>query len=353
MKIRVNRYVSEIENMYDILEPNVINLVLAPTGSGKSYAFINNMKSEYNVAVCVPFVSLANQILFQNEDLDKKKGLKATEYTNYANGVITSFHSAPKLLEMHNIDLLVIDEIHYLIDYAAFSPHMINPFWDTINQLKKKFPNMKVAALTATPHFVRLANFLEFNIINIEQVNPTSKPDTIHVGSSWTNDYKKNQTFLAIVPSIKYGQAWAKKYDGIFLSSADKETKAFNEVTEGRMPNKKLFATTVLSTGISITDKVDAVYTNWLDLSTIVQSSSRPRQGGHKLFVTRTPNPYFIRNGLDEPALNFTNSYERNFKLIADYAQWYSWVAHQDETDLHSLIYQMLWAPDKMLPMLL
>lgn len=353
MKIKVDKYVSEIENLYDVLEENVINLILAPTGSGKSYALINKMKEDYSVAVCAPFVSLANQILFQNEGMEKKKGLKATEYTSYANSVITSFHSAPKLLEMHNIDLLVIDEIHYLVDYASFSSAMIEPFWNTVDALRKKFPKMKVAALTATPHFLRLASFLDFNIINIEQKNPTSKPKAIHVAKSWTNDYKKDHSFLAIVPSIKNGQAWAKKYGGVFLSSSDKETFAFDEVIEGKMPSKKLFATTVLSTGISITDEVDAVYTNWLDLSTIVQSSSRPRQGGHKLFVTQTPNPYFLKDGMAEPKLKFGKSYRDNFMLISEYAQWYSWVAHQDETDLHSIIYQMLWTPDKMLPILL
>ena len=76
MKIKVDKYVSEIENLYDVLEENVINLILAPTGSGKSYALINKMKEDYSVAVCAPFVSLANQILFQNEGMEKKKGLQ-------------------------------------------------------------------------------------------------------------------------------------------------------------------------------------------------------------------------------------------------------------------------------------
>jgi len=352
MKLKVNKYLSEIENWYDLLEEKTINLIIAATGSGKTKAFISNMKQEYNVAVVCPFVSLANQIAHENDEMDRKKGLIAGDFTNYSNGIITSFHSAPKLLEMHNIDLLVIDEIHYLIDFAAFSGKVIQPFWDTVRKLQEKFPHMKVVALTATPHFIRLANFLEFNIINVEQKTPTSKPSQILVDKSWTTSYAKDHTFFAIVPSLKMGQSWATKYKGTFISSADKDSAKFESVIEGKMPSKKLFATTVLSTGISITDPVDSVYTNWLDLATIVQSSSRPRLGGHLLKVTQTPKPFFLRDGMDEPKLHFSKNYEYNFKLINDYSTWFSLQAHQDEGDLYALLYQMLWLPDQPLPLL-
>lgn len=352
MKIKVNKYLSEIENWYDVLEEKVINLVVASTGSGKTTALIGNMTSNYNVAVVCPFVSLANQIAHQNDEMDRKKGLIANDYTNYSNGIITSFHSAPKLLEMHNIDLLVIDEIHYLIDFAAFSGKVIQPFWDTVTKLQKKFPKMKIVALTATPHFIRLANFLDFKLIVVEQKNPTSKPSQILIDKSWTTNYAKDHSFLAIVPSIKMGQTWASKYKGMFISSSDKDTDKFGQIIEGKMPAKKLFATTVLSTGISITDAVDAVYTNWLDLATIVQSSSRPRQGEHLLKVTQTPKPFFLRDGMNEPRLIFGNNYEANFKLINDYSTWFSLQAHQDESDLYALIYQMLWLPEQPLPLL-
>ena len=80
--------------------------------------------------------------------------------------------------------------------------------------------------------------------------------------------------------------------------------------------------------------------------------SSRPRLGGHDLKVTQTANPYFLKDGMEEPILNFTSDYEGNFKLLNDYERWYSWTAHQNENDLLSIIYQMLWRPDLNLPQL-
>lgn len=353
-KLKIDKYMSEIENFYDILDDKAINLVVSGTGSGKTFSMITNMSKTYNVGVLAPFISLANQIALDNEgnDLTRRTGLTAQDTITHSNGMITSFHSAPRLLEMHNIDLLVIDEIHYLLDYAGFSGQIIEPLWNTVAMLQAKFPHMKVVALTATPHFIQMADFLNFNTIVVEQKYPTAKPDSIHVGRGWTEHFKKDQSIFAIAPSVKVGSGWAAKYKGTFISAAHKETAAYESVIQGKMPSKKLFATTVLSTGISITDPVDVVYTNWLDLSTIVQSSARPRQGGHKLFVTQTPNPWFLKNGCSEPALIFGKDFKKNFQLIAKYAEWYSWVCHQEESDLYAIIYQMMHAPEIKLPQL-
>ena len=53
---------------------------------------------------------------------------------------------------------------------------------------------------------------------------------------------------------------------------------------------------------------------------------------------------------MDRPKLDFTDDFERNFKLLNAYEQWYSWQVHQDENDLLSVVYQMLWRPDLALP---
>ncbi len=347
--VKIKKYCSEVD--WDpYLEENVINLIVAPTGSGKTYSFVTNYTRDKNIAVVAPFTSITEQIFLANPDFSIETGMKTLEKINFANGMITSFHSSAKLLEMNNIDMLVIDELHYLINYAGFAYGLINTFWTNVNILRKKFPHMKIVALTATPHFVRLADFLDFNLIVVQQMEPTAKPSDIFVGRSWLGEYKKDISFIALYPSRKTGLSWSKKYHGAYIDSQTKDSAAFKAIVEGHMPNKKVFTSTLMSTGVSITEPVDEVITNWLTLTDIVQMSSRPRLGGHLLKVTQTPSPYFLRDGMDKPKLDFTNDFEQNFKLLNQYEQWYSWQVHQEENDLLSIIYQMLWRPDMTLP---
>lgn len=348
-RIKIEKYLSEI-NWDEHLEPDIINLVVAPTGSGKTYSFVTNAPRDRNTAVVAPFTSITEQIFLSNPDFSLQSGTKTLDKIDFSNGMITSFHSSARLLEMNNIDLLVIDELHYLINYAGFAYGLINLFWKNVEILRKRFPHMKIVALTATPHFVRLAEFLDMKPIVVEQETPTAKPSQIYVGRSWKNEFSKNTTFISLFPSKKIGQAWSRKYNGTYIDSANKGTAAFQKIVEGKMPSKKVFTSTLLSTGVSITEPVDTVYTNWLSLTDIVQMSSRPRLGGHELKITQTANPYYLKDGMEKPDLNFTEDYEGNFKLLNDYETWYSWRAHQDETDLLSIVYQMLWRPDLPLP---
>jgi len=346
--LQINKYCSEI-NWDKELAEDVINLVVAPTGSGKTKAFIEDFPRDRKIAVVAPFVSLSKQINLSNPDYEIRRGLLASELLNMSNGIITSFHSIQKTLEMTEIDLLVIDEIHYLIDYAGFTYGVLNNFWKTIDQLKEKFPKMRIVALTATPHFIRLATFLNFHLIVVKQKESTAKPSQIMVSRSWTKEYNKDdKTFICLYPSKKMGMTWSKKYRGAYVDADSKGySKDYEAIIEGSMPNKKVFTSTVMSTGISITDPVDVVYTNWLNLTTICQMSARPRIGGHLLKVTQIDQPWFIKDGMDEPKLIFKeNDYEYNFKLINSYEVWYSWRIHQDPNDLYSTLYKMIWAPE-------
>ena len=351
-KITIEKYCSEID-WDNELAHDCINLVIANTGSGKSTSIINDFPRDRRIAILAPFTALTSQLYAANPDFRLETGTSAREQLNFANGTITSFHSAPRLLEMEKIDLLVIDELHYLVNYAGFTYGMINTMWGVVDKLRIKFPDMKIVALTATPQFVRLATFLNLNIIEVEQRVPTSKPSSLHISKSWTADYAKDHTFIALYPSRKLGLGWAKKYRAAYVDSSVKELSSdYLKIIEGKMPNKKLFTSTLLSTGISILDPVDTVYTNWLDLVDIVQTSARPRRGDHQLKVTRTPKPFYMDVDMPEPQLVFGKDIEENFRKLNEYARWYSLQAHQDEKDLYSIVYQMLWAPGQPLPYL-
>lgn len=330
--------------------PNKLFVTEGCVVTHNTFSFVTQAPRDRNTAVVAPFTSITEQIFLSNPDFSLESGMKTLDKINFSNGMITSFHSSARLLEMNNIDLLVIDELHYLINYAGFAYGLINVFWKNVEILRKKFPHMKIVALTATPHFVRLADFLDMVPIVVEQTESTAKPDNIFIGRSWKDEFSRDQSFISLFPSRKIGLSWSKKYHGSYIDSATKDSVAFQKIIEGKMPNKKVFTSTILSTGVSIIEPVDTVYTSWLSLTDIVQMSSRPRLGGHDLKVTQTAHPYYLKDGMDKPDLNFSLDYEKNFKILHNYETWYSWRAHQDETDLLSIIYQMLWRPELTLP---
>lgn len=348
--IQVDKYCSEID--WDkVLQPDCINLVIAPTGSGKSHSMLDMVNKGKSVAVVAPYVSITNQMKIAFPEMEIRTGMKEDGSQSFADGRITSFHSIPKMLELNNVDLLVIDEWHVLSSYAGYTFGMLTTFWDTVEKLKLKHPHMKIVALTGTPQFMMMADFLNYNLIAVRPKHVLSKPSEVFVSRSWTRDLAKRDNYLYLYASKKQGRGQANKYNGIYIDAATKEaSQDYQKILQGKMPGNRVFTSTVLSTGISITDPVETVYTNWLDLIDITQMSARVRQGGHELRVTQTI-PFFLKNGMDEPQLNWTASFETNMQLLNQYQQYYSFLAHSaDEATLFSIIYQMLWLPEDELP---
>lgn len=350
--IHVEKYCSEVD-WDNVLKPDCINLVIASTGSGKSHAMLDMVNKGKSVAVVAPYVSITNQMKIAFPEMEIKTGMVADGSESYADGRITSFHSIPKMLELNNIDLLVIDEWHVLCSYASYTFGMLTVFWNTIEQLKVKHPHMKIVALTGTPQFMVLADFLDYNVIAVRPKHVLAKPSDLFVSRSWARELAKNENYLYLYASKKQGKSQASKHGGVYIDAESKDgSDAYNEILQGKMPASKVFTSTVLSTGISITDPIETVYTNWVDLVDTIQMSARVRQGGHVLKVTQTI-PWFMKDGVREPELKWTSDFESNMKLLNDYQKWYSYMAHSaDESTLFSILYQMLWLPEEELPII-
>lgn len=354
-KYKIDKYLSELD-IENILEPNCVNLIISSTGSGKTRALLDLAGRNKTVAFVAPFVSITSQLAEQYDNLEKVKGMVALgEQAITADGRVCSFHSIPRLLELKNIDILVIDEIHYLPNYAGFTRGMLTTFWATLMELKNKHPEMKIVALTATPQFIRLYTPFDFNEIFISPTQVLSKPAKIEVKSTFRNDIDRYSSYLFLYDSKKNGAAKARNFNGHFISSDNKETSpAYYDILQGRLPADKprIFTSTVLSTGISITDPVDYVYTHWLSLSDIVQTAARPRQGGHILRVQKCIPWHIQKQGmLDEPLLNWSGDFEKDMKLLNQWTEFYSWAVQMSGFEtIHDVIYQLFWAPEKDLP---
>ena len=352
-KLLVNKYLGEIDWIQE-LEEGTENLIVANTSSGKSRTFIQDLSQKKNIAITSPFVSLNHQFMELNPNLSIEVGLK-TKTNNILsnNGVIVSFHSMPRLLEIEKpLDFLVVDELHYLVSYAGFSSQIINPFWETIDKLREKFPKMIVVYLTATPQFLLpFAKHRNWNMIYVDQLELTAKPKEVIVSRNLAKHLSKNEIALILYPSKTQGMKWAAKYKGSFISSEVKgQSEDFETLIKGKMPNQKVFTSTVLSTGLSIHDPVDTVYTSWGgSLVDVVQMSARPRCGGHTLFVQQITNPWFAKymDLSERPEIDFNADNETIFKQLHYNLQWTSILANKEEYFLYETLESMLYHPLK------
>ena len=64
--VQIQKYCTEID-WNDLLESNCINLIVAPTGSGKTHAFVTHSSRDKDIAVVAPFTSITEQIFLSSE----------------------------------------------------------------------------------------------------------------------------------------------------------------------------------------------------------------------------------------------------------------------------------------------
>lgn len=346
--INIEQYCSEI-NILSLLEPApAINLLVAPTGSGKTYALMKLAEShDYNLAFVSPFTSINEQVAFQFPEFKIQTGTKTQDVVSNGRHTITTMHSIPRLLELQHIDILVIDEIHQLVNYAGYAYNILNPFWETLQLLKDKHPQMKIIAATGTPQFVRLYPYFNFNEIVIKPKHMLiDKIDEIIVSRSLKNEYPKD-SYICLYPSRKQGLAQALKHNGDFVESAGKEnSSAYNSIiTTGKLDKPRLFTSTLLATGVSIVDDVDKAIVNWSDMIDAIQFVSRLRNGCKKACFTCT-DFWHEQNGVEPVRLNFTGNFMTDMKLLLKFQNFISWCVRQD-IDLYEYIIKiMLSSPE-------
>lgn len=346
--INIEQYCSEID-ILGLLEPTPkINLLVAPTGSGKTHALMSLAKqNDFNLAFCSPFTSINEQVNVNFPEFKIETGTKTQEVVSMGRHTITTFHSIPRLLELDNIDILVIDEIHQLVNYASYAYGMLNPFWDSLQQLITKHPHMKIIAATGTPQFVRLYPAFQFNEIIIKPKQMLfDKIDEIVVSRSLKNEYTKG-SYICLYPSRKQGLAQAAKHNGDFVESNGKETNSayLKIITEGKLSKPRLFTSTLLATGVSIVDNVEKAIVNWADLVDAVQFTARLRNGCEKACFTCT-DFWHEKDGLMEIELTFSGDFMKDMQLLGRYQAYISWLVRQDEDLYMDIIKTMLSSPE-------
>lgn len=348
--LKIKQYVGEIDILEYLVPQPEITLLVAPTGAGKTTALMKLAEqNDFNLAFVSPFTSINEQVQQSFPQFKIETGTKAQEYVSFGKHTITTFHSIVRLLELDNIDVLVIDELHSIISYSQYASSILNPFWDTIQKLRVKHPHLKIVASTGTPQFVRLYPEFNFNEIIVKpEVMLGDKIETISVSGSQKNEYSKG-SYICLYGSRKQGAQQALKYSGDFVESNNKEfNKAYQSIiTEGRLLKPRLFTSTLLATGVSILDEVDKAIVAWSDIVDCVQFISRLRNGCPRVCVT-SGTFWHEKNGVPFKPLKWTGDFCKDMKQLAQFQQWFSYTVrtHPEDIVYENILRLMLTSPE-------
>ena len=348
-KIRIDKYCSEIDWPKELEKG--FNLVVAGTGQGKTSAMMALVEHSC-VGFVAPYVAVTNQV-GKEYGIQVKVGMKAEESFTSEKASITSYHSIPRLLEMEHMDYLIIDEVHVLPGFSQFiKKGVIREFWRVVLELQKKFPDLKIVLLTATPHFIRLYPFDLQSEIYVEPRQVISKPKSIELIYTTKNLLRLKSNYLYLYPSKNMGQKQAMKYGGAYIDADNKDgNPAYHEIILGQpASNKRIFTSTSLSTGLSLVGSgITTAISCWMSVVDTVQFSSRIREGVDEFYVAKNIPYFFQQNGIDKPFLDWGNDFEDSMRLLGKFESWASYQLHENYFDdmLFNVLYQMIYAPNK------
>lgn len=164
------------QQIEDIIKENQIILLVAPQGVGKSNMLMK--LNNYNKLFISPTISTAEQV---ENSTDAVITRGRSFYTFSIQGSVdqfgntfnpltsTTFGSSDGIINhqlINNYDLLIVDEVHKLVQYSTFGYNNVSAVLDTINTFIEH--GKKVLFTTATPELlICLQDIDEFPNINI------------------------------------------------------------------------------------------------------------------------------------------------------------------------------------------
>ena len=137
-------------------------LITAPQGTGKT-TFLKKLKEQYNIAILSPTISLARQTK-RNLNISLSNGIGFTTFnitdadrwgSPKTGNVSTTFSSSAGLTNMNLLDsiqIIVIDEIHKMIQYSTFAYSQVSYTLEIVDYALQQ--GIKVLFMTATPNLI-------------------------------------------------------------------------------------------------------------------------------------------------------------------------------------------------------
>ncbi|WP_195542755.1 DEAD/DEAH box helicase family protein [Massiliimalia timonensis] len=164
------KYLKEDEKVNEVLSnavrDNQITLIVSPQGTGKS-EWVKSLP--YNKAFVSPTISTANQIENDVENISVARGCSFLTFemtlsdafgTPLYGNVSITFGSAQSVKYIEDVDVLVVDEIHKLVQYSTFGYSNCQSVLNAISQFYDQ--GKKIVLLTAPPTLLDCIQHLDF-----------------------------------------------------------------------------------------------------------------------------------------------------------------------------------------------
>lgn len=283
--IEVSKYISEVKSglincIASAISGNT-NLLIAPTGSGKSYTMINTLKVlNIKALFILPNASNVQQSMIEY-DIPGAYGNDLSPISAMENGNIVAM-TWDKTKYLKDIDLseyiIVIDEIHQTFT-DLYRAEAIKSLYDITDRCKGRID------ITATP------NKLNFNIYDTiteyKQLEQTNYKVTTYNGIDTKliidilNKSNKSALLMNDKSTLKYISENINKVNEVVISDNKDDNKLYNNImiNSNMGEYEALLNTSVIVAGVNINEPniTDIVIVGFKDIGTIKQYMARFR----------------------------------------------------------------------------
>lgn len=283
--IEVNKYISEIKSgLINCVASAIggnINLLIAPTGSGKSYTMINTLKDlNIKALFILPNASNVQQAMVEY-NIPGAYGNDLSPIRAMENGNIVAM-TWDKTKQLKDIDLseyiIVIDEIHQTFT-DLYRGEAIKALYDITDRCKGRID------ITATP------NKLDFKIYDTiteyKQLEQTNYKVTTYNGIDTKliidilNKSNKSALLMNDKSTLKYISENINKASKVVISDNKDDNKLYNNImiNSNMGEYETLLNTSVIVAGVNINEPnvTDIVIVGFKDIGTIKQYIARFR----------------------------------------------------------------------------
>jgi len=283
--ININKYISEFNsgviNAIAGAKGGETHLLIAPTGSGKTYSIINTLKQfDYKAIFILPNSANVEQAMHEYDIQGAYDNLCPLNAINNGNVVVMTWDKVSKLTEADLSDhIIIIDEIHQT-HTDTYRKKAIKGLYDVCKKFKGRID------ITATPNKL---NFEIYDYIteykqnsqikyNVKLYNGTDTKAIIDILNKSNNGaFLMNDT-----KELKYISCMLNKKSDVITADTKVNSKLYDEImTKSHMGDfEALLNTTTIVAGVNIKNPniSDIILVGIKDIGTIKQYVARFRE---------------------------------------------------------------------------